>query len=334
MSAVEGRMTRSQLESWVEGSLRESPYSVLRLPPPVQKPFRYLVSTNDVESPQILRIYAWRVTHGGGMARADDEFRIQLTGQRPNLVDGELTSIIGWSEQFEVFVGWDSKFHQNRFTSSPSLQVREETIRRAQRSGLAAAHRHSGDVVVAFRRELLAAYCLNAPDIHEDPDGDVVERLNYLSSTPVENRPPEQESRKKVTRTVELNYRAWDFGRRVRAAYGGVCGLCGLGLKLGEGAHIVPVAWEGSTDETKNGIYMCRIHHSAYDRQLLAVDSTYRVRVNWDLAETLLVDESEYSRKWLVEVDGHQLKHLPQDKKDWPDEKYLHEGMLARGWDV
>ena len=85
------------------------------------------------EAKQIrVRIYIWNLTHGGGAARAADEYRIQITGvDRFEQREGEKTLILGWWEPVGVFAGFDFYKHNGQLGASPSIQIREENLRNA-----------------------------------------------------------------------------------------------------------------------------------------------------------------------------------------------------------
>src|SRR5690348_14940954 len=89
-----------------------------------RKPFR-LRAFQDEEKGLTLRVYIWNCTHGGGKARADDEFRVQLTGVVPGTAPGELTLLLGWHATYEVFVAFDIRRHEGQASRSPSIQVKE-----------------------------------------------------------------------------------------------------------------------------------------------------------------------------------------------------------------
>jgi len=61
------------------------------------------------------------------------------------------------------------------------------------------------------------------------------------------------------------------FSRRVLSAYDWRCAMCGLGLRLVQGAHIYPASAPSSPDEPWNGLALCANHHLAFDRYLVAV---------------------------------------------------------------
>ena len=322
-------LSRRELHEWVEGSLLASGLPITALPPEAAKPFRYAIGGSRLAEPALVRIYAWNATHGGGPVRAPDEFRIQLTTYLPTPRAGEVLVIIGWSQQHRVFIGWDPTIHDHRNSDSPSLQVREEVMNRAAEHGFAAGTRASGDVVVAFRPQLLAAYCLNVQELHESQE------LAGEWTTPTEvSGPPAPDTGEHVRSTIErrlkLAFRAWDFSHRIRTAYRNRCAICGLGLDLIEGAHIVPVAWPGSSDETDNGLALCRNHHAAYDRGIISVSPQYEIQVSTSARE--LNHLSALDRRWLDDLDGRLLTILPTADRERPSPQNLTLGREARRW--
>ncbi len=131
-----------------------------------QKPYRF-----DVTAPTgerfVLKVYIWNCTHGGGAARADDEYRIQVTGVVPYNTIGEVTLLLGWHESHEVFVAWDMFYHEGQDSNSPSTQVREDVLIDAARNGVAVGRRGNGEYVVAFRPEHFWTYVSNMSSLHK-----------------------------------------------------------------------------------------------------------------------------------------------------------------------
>jgi putative restriction endonuclease len=106
------------------------------------------------------------------------------------------------------------------------------------------------------------------------------------------------------------------FRARIMLAYDGACTVCTLKHpELLDAAHIIEDASEHGDPVVPNGLSLCKIHHAAYDRNLLGISPDYEVLVNVDL---------------LHEVDGPMLKHglqemhqrrlqIPVKKADRPD---------------
>ena len=56
--------------------------------------------------------------------------------------------------------------------------------------------------------------------------------------------------------------------------------MCGIQLELIEAAHIVPHSHEKGTDEIENGICLCSLHHSAYDKSIIYFDENFKIKLN------------------------------------------------------
>jgi putative restriction endonuclease len=88
------------------------------------------------------------------------------------------------------------------------------------------------------------------------------------------------------------------FRERVLAAYRHQCALCRLKHEeLLDAAHIVPDADPEGEPVVSNGLALCRLHHSAFDRFFIGVRPDYVIEVRRDLLE---------------EEDGPTLKHAIQ----------------------
>jgi putative restriction endonuclease len=110
------------------------------------------------------------------------------------------------------------------------------------------------------------------------------------------------------------------FRERVLGAYSRQCAMCRLQhAELLDAAHIVPDGEDGGEPIVQNGLSLCKIHHAAYDQNILGVTPDYQIRVRQDILE---------------EVDGPMLKYglqamdkkelvLPRKKSDYPDPNRL-----------
>ena len=85
------------------------------------------------------------------------------------------------------------------------------------------------------------------------------------------------------------------FRERVLAAYRTRCALCRLKhASLLEAAHIIPDSDERGEPRVTNGLSLCRIHHGAFDADILGIDPDGRAVVRDDILE---------------EIDGPMLEH-------------------------
>ena len=108
------------------------------------------------------------------------------------------------------------------------------------------------------------------------------------------------------------------FSTRVREAYGWKCGLSGLPVReLLTGCHIVPDA-EGGEASIRNGISMSTLHHSAYDRNLIGIDSQLKVHVS----PTLRNQSDGEVLEALKNLQGERLTP-PERPEDHPDRDFL-----------
>lgn len=101
--------------------------------------------------------------------------------------------------------------------------------------------------------------------------------------------------------TVETQRRIHQpvFRARVLSAYKSRCAICRLNhADLLDAAHIIPDADEGGSASVPNGLSLCKIHHAAYDRNLLGIDPDYKVHIDQALLE---------------EIDGPMLQHGLKD---------------------
>ena len=89
------------------------------------------------------------------------------------------------------------------------------------------------------------------------------------------------------------------FRQRVLRAYQTTCAVCRLKhVELLDAAHIISDSKPNGDPIIPNGIALCKIHHAAYDRNLLGIRPNYQVEINAGL---------------LLEIDGPMLKHGLQE---------------------
>ncbi|MDX2299518.1 MAG: HNH endonuclease [Xanthomonadaceae bacterium] len=279
-----------------------------------------------------LRVYIWNCTHGGH-SRADDEFRIQVTIPTLEARPGETTLLLGWHSGYGVFVGFDITKHAGAVAASPSIQVREDALASAHRHSFAVHLRNNGEIAVAFRPEFLVDYALNAKALHATGTVDQdVNLLNTLDSvTDADVNAVINKDRKSVISQIVRRYRAHDFRNRVLSAYGYRCAACGVQLELIDAAHIIPVAEPSSTDETQNGVAFCKLHHAAFDRNLISFDPQYRIEVS-DRQVGRLADANLIGGLRQFQRHLRDAIILPADHRDYPNPDYIKQSRVVRQW--
>lgn len=110
------------------------------------------------------------------------------------------------------------------------------------------------------------------------------------------------------------------FRTRVLVAYETQCAVCNLkhGALL-DAAHIVPDSDERGLPTVNNGLALCKIHHAAYDHNMLAVTPDYEVRIALDLLEEI---DGPMLKHGLQEMHGRQIT-VPRRRGDRPHPELL-----------
>jgi putative restriction endonuclease len=111
------------------------------------------------------------------------------------------------------------------------------------------------------------------------------------------------------------------FREAVLDAYGHSCALCGYDVRLGQAdlalgaAHI---RWRpsGGPDRVENGLALCAIHHRAFDRGALTLDTELRIEVSPHLRGATGLQEH------FTSLNGRPAR-LPRDSKLAPSPHYL-----------
>ncbi|MBL0143872.1 MAG: HNH endonuclease [Betaproteobacteria bacterium] len=282
-------------------------------------------------APVAVRAYIWNCTHGGGRKRAKDEYRIQFT-TAVTAAPGLRTLLLGWHQDCAVFAAWDISRHIGQGEASQSAQVKIEILERARDSGFATYQRHNGELVVAFRPEFLVDYASSAQSFHES--GKAAHDMALLNS--LDNLAEDQISslavkRKTIIQQIVRKYREQSFRRRVLSAYGHRCAMCGLQMDLLDAAHIVPVTESSSTDETRNGVALCKIHHAAFDRNIVSFSTTYRVELSRYAVDRLAADKLADGLLGFKRNLRTSLL-LPSNLNDRPPSAYINLARKVRKW--
>lgn len=112
------------------------------------------------------------------------------------------------------------------------------------------------------------------------------------------------------------------FRPKVLRAYESRCALCRLGhVPLLDAAHILPDGHRRGDPIVPNGLAMCKIHHAAYDADIIGIrpDSVVEVRDN-----VLTEIDGPMLRHGLQEMHGSRI-FLPRSRHDHPDPSRLEE---------
>lgn len=125
------------------------------------------------------------------------------------------------------------------------------------------------------------------------------------------------------------------FGVVIRRLYHDQCSLCQLGFRLRgrsvglEAAHIIPVESRGNLRDVRNGVLLCRNHHSLFDLYAWTMDEDLRVQV---------ADDAEFRKSaeanHVLKFEGVRLPNLPTAQRDYPATKAIEWRMkeFVRAW--
>ena len=118
--------------------------------------------------------------------------------------------------------------------------------------------------------------------------------------------------------------RAPRFSWVVSQAYREKCSLCELGFKIRgeaiglEAAHVIPFKDGGTSRDVRNGILLCRNHHSLFDGWAWTIDENYRVVVadDKDFRSTAIPNH-------ILGLEGKTIPNLPDRPELCPDPKAI-----------
>lgn len=126
--------------------------------------------------------------------------------------------------------------------------------------------------------------------------------------------------RRYAERVVHSRLHQAEFRVRVMRAYGVRCAVCHLGhAPLLDASHIVEDGQPLGQPVVPNGLSLCKIHHAAYDRDLLGISPDLRVSIN---AELLAEADGPMLQHGLKEMHGRILE-VPRRRADRPDPERL-----------
>ena len=123
-------------------------------------------------------------------------------------------------------------------------------------------------------------------------------------------------------RAIKQRLHQPEFRGRVMLAYAERCTVCRLQHgRLLDAAHIIGDDKPHGLPLVENGLSLCKIHHAAYDANLLGISPDYLIRINRALMEEV---DGPMLRHGLQEMDGQRIT-LPGRRVDRPSKERLAE---------
>jgi putative restriction endonuclease len=134
-----------------------------------------------------------------------------------------------------------------------------------------------------------------------------------------------------ATTMIKTRLHQRSFRERVLLAYQTQCTFCRL--KHGElldAAHIISDGEDKGDPVVSNGLSLCKIHHAAFDNNIIGITPDYNVHVREDILEEVDGPMLKYG---LQSMHGNRLI-LPKHKVDFPDRErleYRYEQFMKAG---
>lgn len=133
---------------------------------------------------------------------------------------------------------------------------------------------------------------------------------------------PDSFERRYAVRESKARLHQSSFRQAVLVAYSNKCAMTGLPTpRLLDAAHIKPDSHEHGEASIRNGIALSKLHHSAYDKNLIGIDADFRIHVS---GEVMASSDGPLLEKGIKELHG-RLISVPSHK-DWrPNRDFLAE---------
>jgi putative restriction endonuclease len=121
---------------------------------------------------------------------------------------------------------------------------------------------------------------------------------------------------------VKVRYHQPIFRSQVLRAYEQRCAICRLPFtQLLDAAHIHEDA-KGGIAHVTNGLALCKIHHGAFDSQLLGISADYTIHISDRVLKTFDGPTLQHSLK---EMNGKKLGQVPDRRDQQPSKELLAE---------
>lgn len=134
---------------------------------------------------------------------------------------------------------------------------------------------------------------------------------------------PDTARRAYVTRLARQRLHQLAFRHRVLRAYRDSCAMCRLHhTDLLDAAHILPDGHPGGEPITSNGLALCKLHHAAFDRNIVGIRPDCVIELRSDVLEEI---DGPMLRHGLQDLHGHLLLVVPRAERDRPNPDFLDE---------
>lgn len=155
---------------------------------------------------------------------------------------------------------------------------------------------------------------------HLSPDVESLRPIDIHVSPQIEVQ------RRYAMRATKVRLHQHRFRELVVDAYGGQCAVCRLRHReLLDAAHIIPDRDERGLAEIPNGLAFCRIHHGAFDANILGIDPSHKIHIRDDV---LRERDGPMLKHGLQEMHGQSIV-VPTTDKLKPKSEYLEDRFVS-----
>lgn len=158
----------------------------------------------------------------------------------------------------------------------------------------------------------------------EEPEDDQFVLALTESQRAVEpNSPVEESFRRYLVAETKRRLHQPVFASQVMLAYSTRCAVCRIGHReLLDAAHIIADSDPRGLPIVRNGLALCKIHHAAYDRNILGIRPDYVIEIHHRLLDEI---DGPMLRHGLQDHHAKPLMQLPQRRSELPDPTRLEE---------
>jgi putative restriction endonuclease len=226
----------------------------------------------------------------------------------------------GRQRRYDDNVGGDAPYFRYKYQGTRAEERDNVGLRKCLRDGLPVIYFFG--IWEALYRPIICRIVHEDPSAHEFRAVPIDEVLAGAAGEPEDASKPRMFERRYAIAETRRRLHQDRFREAVLDAYSSQCAICRLRhSRLLDAAHIIPDAERLGEAKVPNGLSLCKLHHAAFDANMLGIRPEGVV---------------ELRRELLEERDGPMLEHglrafhgsalqLPRSPADRPDPELLQE---------
>jgi putative restriction endonuclease len=319
------RLTRSELLEHVLNAIKSSDwrYSVL------SNKYPFVISIRRRSECYTLRIYIINYIRNNKSIHLQSDW---TDNSAKTVIESDpeaINLLLAWNDGYGLIIGYEFAQHEHQ-TGEDVQQIRmmTDTLSQANQGYLSIHIRARQEIVAILKPSLLCDYAIRSQALHRfiEDSGDL-RLLSMVAHNPLgvserELRQLSSTERSAVLLTFASRIREIDFIRRVLSAYSFKCAMCIEPQFNVSVVHIESLAGPGSTDDTSNGIALCKFHRKAFERGLIRIQEDYRLVFNSQRSKRIL---GRPRKQWEVAAKSKLRRSvaLPAERNQRPSAEHV-----------